>query len=174
MKGINMSSVAELVKKEESAQARRLAQYEAERAAEKKKQDSKQFSAEVAYIIKQFEYNVFKLESSNKDVADFILEWKGRFFITHPGGLPQKMPGYIEVKPFMRALKFYRTERDGRKYIGGSSKFNKWKKALEKKFGVKIYIEREYVYKERFGNSGFRTYDDEIFQGVVAKVQVAK
>lgn len=174
MKEVIMASVAELVKKEKSIQARRMARYEAERAAEKKKQDSKQFSAEVAYVIKRFEYNVFNLDSSNKEVADFILENKGRFFITKAGGLPQEMPGYIEVEPYMRALKFYRVEDDGRKYIGGSRKYNKWKKALEKKFGVKITIEREWAYRDRYDNDGYATYPDQIFQGVVAHVSLAK
>jgi len=169
MKGIDMSSVAELVKKEQRSQAERLSQYEAEKAAEKKKEDSKQFSAEVAYIIKQFEYNVFKLSSTNKAVAKFILDYKGRHSITRAGGCNQTMPGYITIKPFLSALIFEKDESDGRQHITKSSKFNKWKKALEDKFGVNIYIRREYTYRERF-----ETFDDEIFQGVVASVQIVK
>lgn len=170
-----MSTVADIVKKTKSTQAvqeRRLQEYQ---AAEKKKSDSKQFSAEVAYIIKQFEYNCFSLDSSNKEVADFISGFnEGRFFITNPGMIPQEMPGYMEVKKYMTALKFERHEDDGRKYIGGSSKYNKWKKALEDKFGVEIYIKREHTYTDRYDNDGYATYPDMHFQGVVARVTLNK
>ncbi len=164
-----MNTVAELVKKEKSEQARRLARYKKQEANEKKRWDSKQFSGEVAYIIKQFEYNVFKLSSTNKEVADFLLDYKGRFSITRAGDCDQTMPGYVTIDPYLGALKFEKNDSDGRQYITKSSKFNKWKKALEKKFGVNIYFRRECSYRERF-----ETYDDEIFQGVVASVQLKK
>jgi hypothetical protein len=169
-----METVNDIVKREKASQTKRLKKYERDELAEKKKQDSKQFSGEVAYIIKQFEYNVFRFDSTNKKVADFILDYKGIFYVTYPGDLPQKMPGYIEVKPFMGAIKFERDEDNGRKYIGGSSKYNKWKKTLEKQFGVKIYIKREYRYEERYGSSGYQTYDDKIFCGVKASVRLVK
>ena len=169
-----MNTVAELVNKETIANRRRMKKYEAEEAAEKKKQDSKQFSAEVAYIIKQFEYNVFRLDSTNEEVAKFILDHKGRFLLTKADQISQQMPGYIYVKPFLESLKFYKTESMGRKHITGSSKYNKWKKSLEDKFGVKIIIERHYIYKERYGHSGYATYPDEIFQGVLVRVELRK
>ena len=77
-----MPSVADIVKETKDSQdanEKRLREYQ---EAEQKKKDSKQYSAEIAYIIKQFEFNVFKLDSPNKKVADFILERHGRFFIT--------------------------------------------------------------------------------------------
>ena len=169
-----MASVADIVKETKDtweAQEQRLREYQ---EAEQKKKDSKQYSAEIAYIIKQFEYNVFKLDSSNKKVADFITERHARFFITKAGNCDQKMPGYIKIKPELSQLKFYRSESRGRKFIGGSPKFNKWKKSLEDKFDIKINFEREYTYRERFGNSGYATYPDEIFQGVLVWISLEK
>lgn len=169
-----MDSVASIVKSKQKERKERADTYEQQKMREKKKQDSKQFSGEVAYLIKQFEYNIFNLNSTNKQVADFLLDYKGKYYITKADDLTQQMPGYIYVKPFMYALKFYKTEKMGKQSITKSSKFNKWKKALEDKFKVKIYIERDYIYKERYGNSGYRTYDDEIFQGVLLTVQLQK
>ena len=169
-----MPSVADLVKETKESNAaneKRLLEYQ---AMEQKKKDSKQYSAEIAYIIKQFEFNVFKLDSPNKKVADFITERHGRFFITKADGCDQRMPGYIKIKPNLSQLKFYRSETTGRKYIGGSPKFNKWKKSLEDKFGVKINVEREYTYRDRYGNSGYATYPDQIFQGVLVWISLAK
>ena len=54
-----MPSVADIVKETKDSQdanEKRLREYQ---EAEQKKKDSKQYSAEIAYIIKQFVFNVF-------------------------------------------------------------------------------------------------------------------
>ena len=167
-----MNSVASIGESKEKERKARANRYEKERAKEKKIKDSKQFSGEVAYLIKQFEYNVFNLNSTNKKVAEFILDYDNGLLITRTGNLPQQMPGYIAVDSFMDSLKFQKSEKVGKQSIAKSSKFNKWKKALEDKFGVKIYFRREYSYHERYGSSGYRTYDDKIFQGVRVTVDL--
>ena len=169
-----MPSVADIVKETESAQAKRLQKYLDAEKAEQKKRDSKQYSAEIAYIIKQFEYNVFSLKSTNRDVAKFITDYKGRFFITKADNCVQQMPGYIYIDPDLSQLKFHRDDNEGRKYIGSSPKFNKLKKSLEDKFGIKINIKREYTYRDRYSNSGYATYPDEIFQGVLVWIALKK
>ena len=92
------------------------------------------------------------------------------YFITHPDMLPQPMLGYMEVKGNLSQLRFYKDEDEGRQYITKSSKFNKWKKALEDKFDVEITIKRQYTYRDRYDSDGYATYPDQIFQGVVAIV----
>jgi len=163
-----MSSVAKLVNKNKRTQERRTKEYQDELSKEKKERESRQFSGEVAYLIKKFEYNAFDLESTNKDVAKFITGFnEGRYYITMEGNCTQQMPRYVYVEPFLGQLKFYKTESSGRKNVTASSKYNKWKKTLEEQFGVEIRIGRTYTYKERFN-----TYDDKIFQGVLATVSV--
>lgn len=167
-----MQSVKELVLETTREERERLEAYRAEELKEQKKRESQQFSAEVAYLIKQFNYNMFNIDSTNKDVAKFITDRDGRAYITKSWDIPQTMPGYIKVKNDLSALKFSKSERRGRQSITRSSKYNKWKAALEKKFKVSIYIGRDYTYSERYGNSGYRTYDDEHFQGIVTQVKV--
>jgi hypothetical protein len=82
------------------------------------------------------------------------------------------MHGYITVKKNLSSLKFKKNEDEGRKYIWGSSKYNRWKKALEDKFGVNIYITRDYSYSDRFDSDGCATYPDMHFQGVMARVSL--
>ena len=161
-----MNSVASIVGNKERERKERANRYEKEKVKEKKSKDSKQFSGEVTYLIRKFEYNVFDLNSTNREVAKFILDYDNGLLITRAGDLNQQMDGYVYVEPFMYSIKFDKSEAAGRQSITKSSKFNKWKKALEDKFGVKIYFRREYSYHERYSNSGYRIYDDKIFQGV--------
>lgn len=167
------TSVKELVLEQNREERERREEYEENQEKERKKQASKQFSGEVAYLIKHFEFNCFKLDSTNKKVADFIRSYSERnYFITREGNLKQTMPGFIKVDPYMYAIKFEKNESPGVQHITRSSKYNKWKKALEDKFGIKIWINRKYTYTERYGNSGYRTYDDKHFQGVSVQVRV--
>ncbi len=77
------------------------------------------------------------------------------------------MPGYIKVGPYMSALKFSKKEDAGRKIIAASSKFIRWKKALEVRFGLTINIFRNYGYRERF-----EAPSDKIFRGVMVSVGI--
>jgi hypothetical protein len=67
----------------------------------------------------------------------------------------------------MNSVKFSESDRSGKTLITNHKGFCEWKDYLEKKFGVEIYIFRDYTYEERD-----EAPDNEIFVGIRASVKL--
>ena len=160
-----MASVSELVKKKEDSIKQSIEDHEERERKRKKKQISKDFSEEVRDVIRRFENRIFDINASKTKVADFIVDWTPRG-AERPFG--SRSLSYSE--DYFYAIKFKKDETTGHTPITRSSKFNRWKKALEDKFGIVIWIWRDYEFKSRYSNSGYATHPDEIYQGLRANV----
>ena len=160
-----MASVSELVKKKEDSIEQSIEDNEAKERERGKKQISKDFSEEVRDVIRRFENRIFDINATKAKVADFIVDWKPRG-AERPFG--SRSLSYSE--DYFYAVKFKKDEKTGHTPITRSSKFNRWKKALEEKFDIEIWIWRDYEYKSRYSNSGYETHPDQIYQGLRANV----
>lgn len=148
-----MQTVQELVKSK--SEERRLAiQQENERQEKQaKKEMSKQFSKEIKTFIWEFERRYFNVNSKKNDVAECILsaERYDRNYVTGDS---------------YEAVVFSDEEKYGKKRATRSPIFNKWKKALEDKFGLKLRFYEYERTERRFGSSGFETYPNYIYEGI--------
>ncbi len=154
-------SVRELVKEIKGEARIRAKVYEDEEQKAIKKQKTLEFRNEVKDIIRRFESKCFNIDSTERVVADFIIDYGGHVLIAWP----------TEHFP---AIKFATWEDldHGHTPIKQSRKFTDWKKAMEKKFGIIIEIRKQYQEHERFGNSGYKTFPDYTYEGVIALVSV--
>jgi hypothetical protein len=150
-------SVREIVETEREKQRRAALLKEEEELKKKKKRDSKEFSDNITKIINSFECKFFNIDSSEEDVAKAILDSNDRYLFGE--------------KEYFSGLKFLQIESAGR-YIGENKRFLKWKKSLEDKFDIKIYIRRYYTETRRFGNSGFEAPPARHYQGIKASVSI--
>ena len=160
-----MASVSELVKKKKDSIEQTIEDNEAIKREREKKQMSKQFSQEVKDVIHRFENSIFDISASKEKVADFIIDWQPRG-AERPFG--SRCIAYSDTH--FQIVKFKKDERMGHTLITRSSKYNRWKKALEDKFDIVIWIWRDYEFKSRYSNSGYATHPDEIYQGLRANV----
>lgn len=168
-KDMIMSSVSELVKQKTKENDEALMNHQKNEEARKKREISKKFSKEVQDIINRFEHRVFDINASKSKVAEFIVD--------HTPIRSSNTFGTCSLSwshENFESIKFKKDDRVGYTNITRSPKFNRWKKALEDKFKIDIWVYRDYEYKERFGNSGFATYPDEIYLGIRANVYLKK
>ena len=164
-----MSDVAELVKKKVNSRKQTLRDCEQKHNERKKKMMSKQFSEEVAQVINRFEHRIFDINATKNKVAEFIVDSTPRGAERPFGTQPLSYSN-----EYFYAVKFNKEDRSGHTMITRSSKFNRWKKALEDKFYIKILIWRDYEMQSRYSNSGYATHPDQIYQGLRANVYLSK
>ena len=127
------------------------------RIRKQKKQKSKQFSKEIINVIKRFESRFFSIDTS-EDLVDVAL-------LSDFNWVNGKGDEY-EVIQFSENNK-------NKRNVTRSSKFNKWKKALEEKFKIKIEFYEEYSDKERTSKSGNKTHIEKIYKGLKADIYFA-
>lgn len=163
-----MTSVKEMVDAKKKQQAKQKKEWEDYEKKEEQRRNTEQYSAEIEYLMERFEWSAFCLGNTKKEVAEKIFEKDGMIYLTYGGDRKQER-NYLEIEPELSQIKF-RPGGGGRQYLTKSPRFVKWKKALEKKFGVELRFRRDYRYESRFGSSGFETYTDKIFQGVVVHI----
>ena len=154
-------SVRSLIKEKEESELERVERYRIKEENRVKKERTQQFREEVQQVIRRFETQCFNINSTEDGVAEFIvnggrskLSWSNQSFngIQFEDGAFPKDFGHTPIK--------------------NSRKFTQWKKALEDKFGVKIRIRKEYERHRRFGNSGYETFPDYTYEGLIAVVYI--
>ena len=160
-----MASVSELVKQKEKDIEQSYIDSERKEKRRRRARQTQLFGEEVQDVIRRFENRIFDIKATKKKVADFIVDWTPRGAERSFG---TRSLSYAD--DYFYSLKFEKGESAGNTLITRSKVYNKWKAALEKKFGIEIIISRDYEYKRRFGNSGYETYPDKIYQGLRAWV----
>lgn len=153
-----MASVSELVKQKVESRKQMQERIENETLQRHLKHKKETFSREVRDIIKRFEISIFDINSTNEKVAEVIAT--------------DRMNWICGSEIRFEEVSFFTNEKPQKILIRKSSKFNRWKKELEDKFGIDIFISRRYRRERRFGNSGYETYPDEVYQGVIASISL--
>jgi len=160
-----MASVSEMVKQKEKDIEQSTIDGKRKDKRRRQARQTQLFGEEVLDVIRRFENRIFNIKATKKKVADFIVDWTPRGAERSFG---TRSLSYND--DFFLSLKFDGEEDSGNTSINRSKTYTKWKAALEKKFGIEITIKRDYEYKRRFGNSGYETYPDKIYQGLRAWV----
>ena len=155
-----MNSVKQMVLNQRKQDTERADYYEAKVKREQKIKEKEIFNDEVEQVIVRFNQRFFSLNSTNHEVSQLILEldkW------THKRLL-------FESDEAFRSVVFSNKAYKGQNPITTSARYNKWKKALENRFGVLIWIREDYRSERRFGSSGFETYPNEIYLGIEVRI----
>lgn len=152
-------SVKELVKSEEKKRKEYREKCEREEALEKKKKLTKEFTNNVTKVIKEFEYRFFDINATEEKVAKFLLEDdSSRYLFSSDDG-------------HLKNLVFYSGDKYGDdRCISESKRYMKWKKSIENKFGIRIYIYEDYYSTDRYDNEGYMTYPDKTYVGLKATI----
>jgi hypothetical protein len=144
-------SVKEIVEKtKKDYEEARIKQQEQEELIKKLKL-KKKVEEEVESIISSFEDKMFNINSTEEEVADIIVEDKGRYLDTINS---------INEDIFDAAI--------------NTSRYSNWVKTLKEKFDVRIYIYRHETHSPRYSNSGYMVGTDDHYQGVKAEVALKK
>jgi len=151
-----MPSVKSIVKSETDRRNKINENIERELKARDDRLRYDKFDKEVNAFIFDFEHRYFKLESSNRTVADAIIAFQedSRSYVTGDR---------YEVLSFD-------DKDDGYKIpIEKSVIFFKWKLKLERKFDITINFYEHETASRRFGNSGYEMYPDYKYEGICVK-----
>jgi len=169
-------TVAEIVREKQEKQEAYIKKDEAQRKRKATIQHKKDFEACVQTVIHNFENRFFSAEDSEEKVAEVIMGLNSRIIVETTGirYSTLKYYGCIERGSeyrvnYMESVKFSESDHSGKTLITNHKGFCEWKDYLEKKFGVKIYINRSYTYKERD-----EAPSDRIFIGIRAQVTLQK